>query len=195
MNLSSRDRRALAFLIPAIVIALAVRFWPESSVSAAPATQSVEQTEKRLARLREIAAALPAKETVLKSVTAELAAREKNLVQADTAAQAQAQVLQIVRKLATAEGVEIRGTEIGAVAPMDAYGSVSVAVGLECRIEQLINLLAALAAQPELISTSDLRVTSSNPKEKTVSVRLTLAGLVSQKLVPPKQSATSGVRP
>jgi len=35
---------------------------------------------------------------------------------------------------------------------------VDTAVQIECRIDQLINLLAALAARPELISTSDLRI-------------------------------------
>ena len=36
-----------------------------------------------------------------------------------------------------------------------------MAVEIQCSIEQLVNLLAAIAAQPELISTTDLRVTSA----------------------------------
>ena len=42
----------------------------------------------------------PAKQEVLQRVSADLAEREKGLIQADTAAQAQAQLLQILRKIA-----------------------------------------------------------------------------------------------
>jgi hypothetical protein len=59
---------------------------------------------------------------------------------------------------------------------------------VECRIDQLINMLAGLAARPELVSTSDLRVTSSNAREKTIGVHLTVAGVVPRKLVPEKRS-------
>ena len=60
---------------------------------------------------------------------------------------------------------------------------------IECRIDQLVNLLAALQAQPELVATSDLRVLSSNAKEKTVAVRLTVSGVVPRRLVPEKSQA------
>jgi len=50
----------------------------------------------------------------------------------------------------------------------------------------LVNVLAAIPAQPELIATDDLRVMSSNAKEKTIGVRLTLSGVVPRRLVPVK---------
>jgi hypothetical protein len=59
-------------------------------------------------------------------------------------------------------------------------------VQIECRIDQLVNLLASLETQPELVATSDLRVLSSNAKEKTVSVHLTISGIVPRRLVPEK---------
>ena len=62
---------------------------------------------------------------------------------------------------------------------------------IECRIDQLINLLAALAARPELISTSDLRITSSNSKDKTVGVRLGVIGVVPRRLVPEKKGGSA----
>jgi hypothetical protein len=191
MTVSARDRRALAMLAITGILALAYRFWPEpaAAVVARPAG-SAEQEEKRLARLREIAASVPAKEEILKKVSAELATREKGLIQAETAAQAQAQLIQVARKLAAAEvpPIEIRGTELGAIAPFgDAYGSVSTSLQMECRMEQLINLIAALASQPDLISLSDLRITSASPKDKTVGVRLTVTGVVPRKLVPERR--------
>jgi hypothetical protein len=47
-----------------------------------------------------------------------------------------------------------------------------------------VNFLAALTTEPQLLATDDVRVTSTNAKEKTVGVRLTLAGVVPRSLVP-----------
>ncbi len=191
MNMSARDRRALAVLSVAVIVGLIYRFWPADSAPAviAPASGTVTLTEKRLARLRESAATVPAKETIAKQVSGELATREKGLITAPTAAQAQAQLIQIIRRLGELENppVEIRATEIGPVRPLgDAYGEALVSVQIECKIDQLINMLAAIPAQPELVATSDLRVMSSSAKEKTVGVRLTLSGVVPRRLVPDK---------
>jgi len=191
MNMSARDRRALAALALALVLGLIYRFWPSSDAPAvvAPAAGNVELTEKRLAKLRETAATEPAKESILRQVSGDLALREKGLIAADTAAQAQAQLIQIFRRIGNLENppVEIHGTEIGPIRPLgDAYGEVVVSVQVECRIDQLVNMLAAIPAQPELIATSDLRVMSSNAKDKSVGVRLTLSGVVPRRLVPDK---------
>ena len=143
----------------------------------------------RLARLREAAATVPAKEAIFKKVSVGLAEREKGIVTAATAAQAQAQLIQIIRRLGAAEDpvVEIRSTELNPIRPFgDAYGEASAAVQIECRIDQLVNLLAALQTQPELVATNDLRVLSANAKEKTVAVRLTISGVVPRNLVPEK---------
>ena len=116
---------------------------------------------------------------------ADLETREKGLIRADTAQQAQAQVITILRGLGAAEGLEIRATELGAIAPFgDDYGAVNVSIQAECRIEQLLNFLAALAARPELIATRDLRVIAGDPKQKTLNVRITVAGIVPKSLAP-----------
>jgi hypothetical protein len=189
MTLQPRDRRALAFLSLSILFGVVYWFWPtDSSVRVVSSvTDPVSLAEKRLAKLRESAVAVPAKEAVFKKVSAELADREKAILQVDTIAQAQAQLLQIVRRLATTEapGVEIRGSELGSARTLgDAYGEVSVAVNLECKIDALVNLLAAISNQPELISLTDVRVTSANSKEKTVGARLVLAAVVPKQLIP-----------
>ena len=192
MNLTSRDRRALAWLSVAVLVGLVAYFWPAgdgSTAVVAPVGDPVTLAETRLARLRETAATVPAKEEVFKKVSADLASREKGMLQADTAAQAQAQLIQIVRRLGAAENpaIDIRSTELNPIRPFgDSYGEASVAVQIECRIDQLVNLLAALETQPELVATSDLRVLSSNAKEKTVAVRITVSGVVPRRLVPEK---------
>ena len=192
MNLRPRDRRALAWLAVAALLGMIVYFWPANQGAVAvvaPTGDPVTLAETRLARLRESAATVPAKENVYKKVSADLALREKGIIQADTAAQAQAQLIQIIRRLGAAENpaIEIRSTELNPIRPFgDSYGEASVAVQIECRIDQLVNLLASLAAQPELVATSDLRVLSSNAKEKTVAVRVTISGVVPRRLVPEK---------
>jgi hypothetical protein len=192
MTLPSRDRRALALLGVSALLALAYRFWPSSAAPVtivAPAGDPITIAEKRLAKLRETAATVPAKEDIFKKVSADLAAREKGLIAANTAAQAQAQLIQIIRRLGASEmpPVEIRATELGGVRALgDDYSEAVVSVQIDCRIDQLVNILAALPSQPELVTTSDLRVVSSNAKEKTVGVRITLAGVVPRRLVPEK---------
>lgn len=192
MQISDRDRRAL-LLLGAAVLAVLLFLWLSGEPEAAPqlAEQPVELLEQKLDRLRQEVAAAPAKNEILKQVRAELALREKGLIAADTAAQAQAQLLQTMRRVARAENppVEIGATEVGQVKAFgDAYGEVAVAVNLQCRIEQLVNIIAALSAQPEIIALNEMRVLSPGNKEKTLNVRLSLSGVVAKKLVPDKKS-------
>jgi hypothetical protein len=186
-------RRALAIGGVSLILGLVIDYWPESSTAVAPAApaENIPVAERRLASLREIAASVPAKQALLNRANADLAAREKGLLVADTAPQAQAQLIQILREVGRAETppVEFRSTEGFAIRPLgDIYGEASVSIGLDCRIDQLVNMLAAIAARPELVATSDLRIALTNPKEKIIGVHITLSGVVPRKLVPGKSS-------
>lgn len=190
MKLTPRDRKALTILAIALPVIFGIRYlvYGERSADDAGAVSTIPAAEKRLARLRQIAAALPTQEDVAKRALAEVALREKGVVKTATAAQAQAELLLTVRRLGKAEGIDIRGGEMGAVREFgDAYGEVATAVTFECRIEQLVNLLAAVANEPSLIATNGIRVNAANPKEKTVTVRLELGAIVPRTLVPEKK--------
>jgi hypothetical protein len=193
VTLTTRDKRAL-ILLPLGLAVVGVTYYLTSDHTppvVAPTVSTIDTAQKRLVRMREVAATVPAKQEILKKVSTDLAEREKGLIQADTAAQAQAQLVQILRRLASAESLEFRATELGGISPLgDAYGSSTVSVQMECRVDQLVNFLASIAAQKELISTSELRVTSASPKEKTVGVRLTVSGVVSKKLVPERKGGS-----
>jgi hypothetical protein len=194
MTLSDRDRRALVILGAALVVG-GLLYWysnpsPSSSDSAmkisAP-VDSVDRTEKRLAMLRRQAATLPGKEAVLKQVSLELAAREKGLIPGDTAEQAQAQLLQVIKRVAQQQTppLDLGQVELGRPRPFGAaYGQVSVSITVTCRIEELVNFLAGLSAQPELTATEEIRFGASHPKQKTMPIRLTVSGLVAKRLVP-----------
>jgi hypothetical protein len=195
-TLEPREKKAVMALAVAAgltAVVLLYEFWPSASAAVAEASpQSVPQMEQRLARVRELAASVPGKQEILKTVAADLETREKGLIRAETAQQAQAQVITILRGLGAAEAppIEIRAQELGAIAPFgDDYGAVNVSIQVECRIEQLLNFLAALAARPELIATRDLRVVAGDPKQKTLNVRITVAGIVPKSLLPQKKGA------
>ena len=196
-TLEPREKKALMALgvmLGVSAVVLVYEFWPASGTEtvASAAAQSAPQMEQRLARIRETAASVPGRQEALKKVAADLEVREKGLIRAETGPQAQAQVITILRSLGAAETppIDIRATELGAITEFgDNYGAVNVSIQVECRIEQLLNFMAALAARPELIATRDLRVVSGDPKQKTLNVRITVAGIVPKSLAPVKKGA------
>jgi hypothetical protein len=190
MSLSSGDRRALVLLGAGLLAVIVLRFsvYGDSRTAVVENRNSVPLAEKRLAHLRQLAAAVPAKQALLKELSARAAVRERGMIQAPTAQQAQAHLLETIRRVGKTEGIEVRGGEFPELRPLgDDYGEASVSVNFDCRIEQLVNLLAALTREAELLATNEIRISSANPKEKTISVRLTLAGAVSRNLVPVKK--------
>ena len=197
MNLNERERKLL-ILAGIAVPAILIYYFATSSSSSAPKvdapTDTPEAAEKRLAGLRQRAATVPGKEAVLKQVSAELSRREKGLIQADTAPQAQAQLLQVVRRLARAQTppVEIGQVELSEPrAFAGAYGEVSLTISMQCRIEQLVNMISDLSAQPEIVATSDMRIGAAHEKLKTMPVRLVVSALVPRRLVPEKKGLTA----
>ncbi len=191
MSMSERDQKALKYLGGALLLAGAIYFWPAgAAVETAAAVNGTEVLEKRLSNSRALLLQVPDKQAVLKQAQADLGVREKGLLVADTAAQAQAQLFQILRRVGRAQGppIEVRATEIGQARLFgEDYGEVSVAVSFECGIEQLVNLLADLGAQPELLATSEIRVGQAAGAQKVIPVRLTISGIVPRKLIPEKK--------
>lgn len=194
MKLNQRDRRAVLLLAPAVLVTLVLRFgvYGEKEAVIAPSLDSAPVAEKRLAKARGIAATIEGRQKLLVQASAELAGREKGILSAETAAQAQAQMIQILGRVGKAEGIDVRGGEIGQMRPLgEDYGQAEVAVSFQCGIEQFVNFLAALTQQPEAIATSEIRISGSEKKEKTINVRMVAAGLVPRALLPTKKGMTS----
>lgn len=206
MTISERDRRALIILGIALA-AGGLLYWysnsssaPSPSFAGTPAgskisapVDSIDRSEKRLAMLRRQAATLPGKQARLQQVSLELAEREKGLIPGDTAEQAQAQLLQIVKRVAQQQmpPLEVGQVELGRPRTFgSAYGQVSLSITITCRIEDLVNFLTALSAQPELTGTEEIRFGTSHPKLKTMPIRLTISGLVARRLVPERKGLT-----
>jgi len=157
-------------------------------VAAVPA-DSVPKAERRLQHLREQAATVPAKEAMLKQALAELAEREKGIIKAETGAQAQAHLLDTIHRIGSQAGFDARGAEqFTEVRPLGSdYGVVSVTESFSCAIEQLVNFLALLPVELEIVATNEINVTGGNDKKKILQVRLSLSGVVPRSLLPKKK--------
>jgi Tfp pilus assembly protein PilO len=192
MNVSERDRRALIVLGAALAVMAAVYFWPEPKVETVGASVStVEQAAARLDRVRQEAAQLSVRTEALKQSREQLAALEKGLLAGESAAQIQAQLLQVFRRVARAQSpaLDIRQSSFGRTQPFGDYAQVTLSATLECRIEQLVNLIADLASQPELLSLEELHINAANAKEKTIGVQLVVAGLANRATAMPAAGA------
>jgi len=182
------DRRLLIILATlAVSVILRFAFFSGSGApTVVAAVDTIPLAEKRLQKLREQAATLPAREALLKQVTAELATREKGIINADTVPQAQAYLLDTIHRIAALNNIDARGAEqFTEPKPLgDAYGIVTVTESFTCAIEQLVNFLAMLDSQPEIIATNEIHIAGGHDKNKTVQVRVSLSGVVARKLVP-----------
>jgi hypothetical protein len=194
MTVGTLDRRTALILVGGLLGIVILRFvvYRDSSPAVVAPEESVAMAERRLERARQLASTVPGKEALLKQVSAELASREQGILKADTAPQAQAQLLDVIRRIASANGIDARGAEEMRVRPLaNDYGEVSVAVTFTCGIEQLVNLLAALANEPEILATNEIHISGGNDKKKNVQVRLGLSGVVPKKLVPERRGGIS----
>jgi Type II secretion system (T2SS), protein M subtype b len=191
MSLGTLDRKTAILWMCAVAAILILRFvvLADRTPGVVAVTESVPMAEKRLERLRQVAATVPGKEALMKQAAGELASREKGMLKAETSAQAQAQLQELLHKVGASNGIDIRGLEDMRIKPFgNDYGEASVTVRFTCLIEQLVNLLAALANEPELLSTNQIQITGGPDKNKAIQVRLTLSGVVSKKLALEKKA-------
>ena len=193
MTISQRDRRALIVLTAAMVVMGVLYFASGNSsgnISAASSNASqnnIALAQQRLVRMRQIAATLPARQAAMKQALADLTDRERGIIQAETAAQAQAALLETARRVGKNDEIDVRGGDFGAPKSSGDYGLVYTTITFECHIEQLVNFLADLSRQPQLIVPSEERIAAGNAKDKTMNIRMVLAGVVPRKLIPEKK--------
>ncbi len=181
LQVGTLDRKYAILLAVSLVLFGLLKFGSSSGggTTVVAATDSIPLAEKRLEKLRQAAATVGAKEQILKQAQAELAARAGGLLKGDTKAQAQAQLMELVQSVAKANGIETKGVERWTEAAIDNdFGEVGVEVTFGCGIEQLVNLLAALADQPQILATNEVRINGGTDKKKLVQVRLGVSGIV-----------------
>jgi len=190
MNLGTLDRKT-GIIAAGLVVAIIVLHFvlADRAPDVVAVSDTVPGALRRLEKLRQVAGTVAGREAVMKQATADLDSREKGMLKADTSAQAQAQLQDLLHRTGAANQIDIRGIEETRVKLLGAdYGEVQVTVRFNCMIEQLVNLLASLASQPELIATNEIQITGTNDKNKVIQVRLTLSGVVPRKLAQEKKA-------
>lgn len=194
LQVGTLDRRYGIGLVVALGAFLLLKTGPfanEETRVVAP-TESIPLAEQRLQKLRQAASTVAAREAILKQAQAELATRETGLLKGNTTAEAQAELIELLQSVAKANGIETHGVERKTEAVVNGdYGEVGVEVAFNCGIEQLVNLLAALADQPQILATNDVRISGGTDKKKAVQVRLGVSGIVPRKLLPQKKAGTT----
>ena len=192
MNQLSRGRKislygSLALMIAGVLVRYGVVGGDQGSVVASH--DSIPVARKRLEILRRKAATLAAKEAILKQVTAELQEREKGVVQAATAEQARAHLMDVLHKTAIANHFDSQGaSQLPEPKALGKdYGQVSVGQNFTCGIDQLVNFLSDIANEPEILATDTIVVIPVRNKNKDITVRLTFSGVIPKKLVPEKK--------
>src|ERR1022692_574500 len=110
-NLSQRDRRALLLLVPSIAVIAALYFAIPMLDAAGDSARSIESREKLLHKYQAVAAVVPAHETNAAALNDALAAAERGLLSGATPALQVAEVQQMVRDLASAQGIVVHRSE------------------------------------------------------------------------------------
>src|SRR5690348_3169971 len=191
MQVGTLDRKYAAVLLLAVVVFLVLKFGPfggQDAVKIVSPVETIPMAEKRLEKLRQAAATLPAKQELLKQAQSELAVREAGLLKGDTKQQAQAELIELLQTVARANGIETHGVERMTETVVNSdYGEVTVEVAFSCGIEQLVNLLASLADQPKILATNAVRLNGGSDKKKLIQVRLAVCGIIPRKLLPEKK--------
>ena len=195
--MSPRDKRALLILVGALALfaVLQLDVFAPSAGSSSPSGDAVSALEQRLELARERAARKPLTQAELDAARRSLDAMEQRLLASENPALAQAEMRSLVGDLLTAEGVALGASQFGQVtAEQDAYAMVPLSVDFTCSIEQLVNLTAAIANAPKLLTTRLIRVRPEKPEVKSIAVRMTVAGYLPLERAPElqKKPATGG---
>jgi Tfp pilus assembly protein PilO len=193
-QLKSRDRRALLLLGGVLAGAAILQLdWFVPGAGSAASGPSIEAAEQRLLLAQVKARQLPLAEAELDGVKRQLDVLEQGLLKSESAALAQAEMRQLVGDLLAAEGIAMESSQFGTVQlEGEDYAQVPLSVNFQCGIEQLVNLMAAVANGPELLATRRIRVTPENQATKSVRVILTVAGLLPVERTPELKRKTAG---
>jgi hypothetical protein len=164
----------------------------DSAAIVGPSVTSVPAAEQRLDKLRQAAATVPGKQEVYGKAAGELAEREKAMIKAETLQQAQVTLIEMVQSIGRANGIDVHASQEFRQKPVNNdYGEVAINVAFACGMDQLVNMLTAIANQPQTLATDEIHITGGNDKRKNVQVRLSVSAPVPRKLLPQKKGVAA----
>jgi len=177
-KLSKRDRFAVKIGGIAAALILLVKFGLFPLLDHLGGTRNrLEQKEVTLQRDQRLIGEASAAQARLASADARLKDLEGGLLASSSDSLASAEWQQLIRELADSKGIEIGTSEVGRTENLDRqYGLVVGQVRFRCRIEQLVDFLAAIATSPKLLAVRRISIISrqGDPQQR-LDVGLTIA--------------------
>lgn len=200
--MSDRDKRALKLLSGAGAVFLLLQFGlpaPSGGESAADApSSSLAALEERLQTAQMRVRRKPLGDAELASAERLLASIESGLLDSPDPALAQAEMRSRAGDLLLAEGIVMSSSRFAAVElEGEHYARVPIDVTFSCGIEQLVNLMAAVANSDRLLTSRRIRVRPDKKEIKSVRVEMRLAGYLPVERAPEldakRRAAADGV--
>lgn len=137
---------------------------------------SIQQKEIQLRREKRMLAGTELDRSQLSAARERLKVLESGLLESSSPSLANAEWQRLVEQLAESKGVDLGSSEFLHVQELSAgYSLVVGRVQLRCRLDQLVNFMAALADFPKLLSVTGLTVYSSpGDPQGRLTVQLTI---------------------
>jgi hypothetical protein len=176
-KLGRRDRIALGIGVGATALFLLLNFGVLPLLEGLGASpEAVQQKESELRREKQLLAAEALEKTRLSAARERLTGLEASLLESSTPSLANAEWQRLVRQLAESKDIELGSSELLRTQDLGAgYSLVTGRALFRCRLDQLVDLLAAIAASPKLLSVSGLSVfASQSDSQGRMSVQLTI---------------------
>lgn len=176
-KLSPRDRIALKLAVVALAIFLVTRFgvFPlYDELGKSP--EEIGQKELMLRRYQRLVAESATQPATRSAAEERLKDLESGLLESPSVSLANAEWQRLMRELADQKGLELSSSEVLRVEGLSPeYALILGRVQLRCRLDQLVDLLVALATSPKLLAATNLRVTPlQGDPQKRLQVELTI---------------------
>ena len=180
MPLRQRDKKALAVAGAAVALFLLLQFavlplwdgWQQGRIN-------LPVQERTLLKYRQAVAAAGLRNAEATSLEARLREEEAGLLSGDSAALASAELQDMVKQLTATQSISIGASNFSPTKPLGKdYLQVPLGVQFPCQLDQLINLLQALAQSSKNLRVLRLQIQAANVAEKLLQVNLTVGGVM-----------------
>ncbi len=177
-KLTPRDRVALKVAGIALALFLAVDFvilpFYDAVQASSGGIEKKELTLRRYQRLVALAEGQPAQRAAAEQ---RLKDAEAGLLVGPSESLANAEWQRLVRELAKGKGLELSSSEVLRVEKLSPdYALVTGRVALNARLDQLVDMLVAMATSPKLLAANGLKVTPmQGDAQKRLQVDMTIS--------------------
>jgi hypothetical protein len=176
-KLGRRDRIALGVGLGAAALFVLLNFGVLPLLEGLGSSpELVQQKEVELRRDQRLLAEAEFEKTHLSAAGKRLKGLEAGLLESSSPSLANAEWQRLVGQLADSKGIELNSRESLRIQELGAgYSLVTGRVQFRCRLDELVDFLAALAASPKLLSVTGLSVFSSQgDPQGRLTVQLTI---------------------